>query len=136
MVRMQVEYRGALRCTARHEPSGTVIETDAPVDNCGKGERFSPTDLVGAALASCIATTLGIVAQRKGWNLDGLRVEVAKAMTTEGPRRIARLPVVVHMPAGVPPECREEAERIARTCPVHRSLHPDVDAPIDVKWQQ
>lgn len=87
MVQMKIEYTGDLRCRATHGPSGSQIETDAPADNHGKAERFSPTDLVGAALASCIATTLGIVALRKGWNLRGMRVEVEKDMTTSPPRK-------------------------------------------------
>ena len=134
MVEMHITYDGGLRCSAVHGPSGTRIETDAPVDNCGKGERFSPTDLVGAALASCFATTLGIVAQRKGWPLEGLRIQVGKEMTSEGPRRIARLPVHITMPAGFPVDARAEAERILQTCPVHRSLHPDLATPITITW--
>lgn len=134
MVEMKIAYQGELRCQAVHGPSGTRIETDAPVDNCGKGERFSPTDLVGAALASCIATTFGIVAQRKGWPVTGLAIRVEKHMTSEGPRRIARLPVEVTMPAGFPVEARAEAERVLHSCPVQRSLHPDVHSPVQILW--
>jgi putative redox protein len=134
MVEITVDYTGGLRCLARHGPSGTTLETDAPRDNCGQGERFSPTDLVGAALAACIGTTLGIVAQRKGWNIEGMRLRVEKHMTTEGPRRIERLPVHVQMPAGFPADARAEAERIIHSCPVHRSLHPDIQAPITIDW--
>lgn len=134
MVHMTVTYSGELRCRATHGPSGSMIETDAPADNHGKAERFSPTDLVGAALASCIATTLGILALRKGWDLKGLRVEVDKEMTSTPPRKIARLPVVLWMPAAMSDEDRQLIENTARSCPVHRSLSPDVDAPITVKW--
>jgi len=134
MVQMKIEYAGDLRCRATHGPSGSQIETDAPADNHGKAERFSPTDLVGAALASCIATTLGIVALRKGWDLRGMRVEVEKDMTTSPPRKIARLPVQVWMPAVMSPEDTQLVENTARSCPVHRSLSPDVDAPITVHW--
>ena len=134
MVEMTVRYDGELRCTAAHGPSGSTLETDAPRDNCGKGERFSPTDLIGVALASCIATTLGIVAQRKGWPLAGMTIRVEKHMTTEGPRRIARLPVNVAMPPGFPQEARDEAERVMRTCPVTRCLHPDVAVPVSIAW--
>lgn len=134
MVSMTITYEGGLRCSAVHGPSGSRIETDAPADNHGRAERFSPTDLVGTALASCIATTLGIVALRKGWQLEGLRVEVKKEMTTSGPRRIARLPVEVHMPVAMPAESRDEVLRIAQTCPVHKSLHPDIEAPIVLHW--
>lgn len=134
MVSMSITYEGGLRCAAVHGPSSSKIETDAPADNHGRAERFSPTDLVGAALASCIATTLGIVALRKGWQLEGLRVDVKKEMTSSGPRRIARLPVEVHMPVAMPAEGREEVLRIAQTCPVHKSLHPDIEAPIVIHW--
>ena len=134
MVEMKITYDGGLRCSAVHGPSGTRIETDAPRDNCGKGERFSPTDLVGAALAACFATTLGIVAQRKGWPLEGMQVSVVKQMTAEGPRRIASLPVEIRMPAGFPVDARAEAERILHSCPVHRSLHPDVAMPVVIRW--
>ena len=134
MVHMIVNYTGELRCQATHGPSGSKIETDAPADNHGKAERFSPTDLVGAALASCIATTLGILALRKGWDLKGMRVEVDKEMTSTPPRKIARLPVVLWMPKVMADEDRQLIENTARSCPVHRSLSPDVDAPITVKW--
>lgn len=134
MVHMTIDYQGQLRCQATHGPSGSRIETDAPADNHGKAERFSPTDLVGVALASCIATTLGIVAQGKGWDLKGLRIEVDKEMSAAPPRRIARLPAVVWMPVALSTEDRQLVEATARTCPVHRSLAPDVEAPVTVKW--
>ena len=134
MVHMTVDYTGDLRCRATHGPSTSQIETDAPADNHGKAERFSPTDLVGAALASCIATTLGILAQRKGWNLQGMRVEVDKEMTASPPRKIARLPVSLWMPTEMSPEDRQLVENTARSCPVHRSLSPEVDAPVVVHW--
>ena len=119
---------------ATHGPSGVTLQTDAPVDNHGKGELFSPTDLVAAGLGSCIATVLGIVAERKGWDLNGLRVEVIKEMTQSAPRRIARLATDVWMPQALPPADRDLVERSARTCPVHQSLHPQIDAPIVVHW--
>lgn len=134
MVHMTVDYTGDLRCRATHGPSASQIETDAPADNQGKAERFSPTDLVGAALASCIATTLGILALRKGWDLRGMRVEVDKEMTTSPPRKIARLPVVLWMATDLSPEDRQLVENTAHTCPVYRSLSPEVDAPIVVHW--
>ena len=134
MVKMSIVYEGELRCSAVHGPSASKIETDAPADNQGKAERFSPTDLVGAALASCIATTLGIVGQRKGWKLDGMKLEVGKEMTSSGARKIARLPVDLWMPATMAVEDRAEVERVAHSCPVHKSLHPDIDAPITIHW--
>lgn len=134
MVHMTIDYVGDLRCQATHGPSGSQIETDAPADNFGKAERFSPTDLVGVALASCIATTLGIVAKRKGWDLTGMRVVVDKEMTSSPPRKIARLPVVVSMPRSFPPDDKQLLENTAQTCPVHRSLSSDIDAPIIFRW--
>lgn len=134
MVKMSVVYEGGLRCSAVHGPSGSKIETDAPADNHGRAERFSPTDLMGAALASCIATTLGIVALRKGWKLEGMRVDVSKEMSSSGPRRIARLPVEIHMPATMTAEERAEVERVADACPVRKSLHPEVEVPLKLHW--
>ncbi len=134
MVHMTIEYTGELRCQATHGPSGSQIETDAPADNHGKAERFSPTDLVGAALASCIATTLGLLAERRGWDLRGLRVEVDEEMTSTPPRRIARLPATVWMPLALPEEDRPLVESTARSCPVSRSLSSEVESVISVRW--
>jgi putative redox protein len=134
MVKMEIEYAGDLRCVARHGPSGSTIETDAPADNHGKAQRFSPTDLVGAALGTCIATVLGIAAQRKGWDLRGMRLEVAKEMSSTPPRRIARLDVHLWMPVALPEEDRKRVEQMAHSCPVHKSLPAELDAPITIHW--
>jgi uncharacterized OsmC-like protein len=134
MIKVSIEYEGGLRCKATHGPSGVTLQTDAPVDNHGKGEQFSPSDLVATALGSCIATVLGIVAERKGWDLKGLRVEVSKDMSQGAPRRIARLFTEVWPPLSLSPADRDLAERTARTCPVHSSLHPEIDAPIVFHW--
>lgn len=134
MVQMSVVYQGGKHCELSHGPSGSRVETDAPKDNAGKGERFSPTDLVGAALASCVVTTMAIMAEREGANgpdLRGMTAEVSKEMTSAPPRKIARLPVRVNMPAGLSPEWRKRLEAAAHGCPVHRSLAPEVDAPIE-----
>ena len=132
MVKMTVEYAGELHCTAMHGPSGCLLETDAPVDNQGRGESFSPTDLVATALATCMATVMGIYAQRKGIDLAGMKLEVAKEMTQTPPRKIARLNVEIWMP---PSLARDPAlERAALTCPVHQSLHPDVEKPVTFHW--
>lgn len=133
MVSMTITYTGEKHCELTHGPSGTVVETDAPKDNMGRGERFSPTDLVGAALGSCILTTMGIVAEREGIQLDlrGTKAQVTKEMV-DNPRRIGRLSVVIHMPPGVPKEHRRRMEAVAHACPVHKSLHPDVEAPIEI----
>jgi uncharacterized OsmC-like protein len=133
MVKMSVVYQGQKHCELTHGPSGSRIETDAPRDNQGKGERFSPTDLVGAALASCILTTMALVAERDGVSIEGATAEVVKEMNPD-PRRIKALPVLVRMPAHLAPEQRAKLERVANHCPVHRSLHPDVDARISFEY--
>lgn len=94
MVKTKTTYEGGLHCSMVHEPSGAKLSTDAPVDNNGKGESFSPTDLVGAALAGCMSTIMGIVAERKGIKLEGMTVEVGKHMNAD-PRRIGKLEVVI-----------------------------------------
>jgi uncharacterized OsmC-like protein len=134
MVRVSIEYQGALHCQAKHGPSGATLATDAPVDNHGKGEAFSPTDLVATALGACMATIMGIYAAGKGIPLEGMRIEVTKEMTPAPPRRIARLAADIWFPAGLP---RNPAlEQAALTCPVHRSLHPDVEKPVNFHWSQ
>jgi len=126
MVKMTATYTGGLRCEVVHEPSGSLIRTDAPKDNMGKGELFSPTDMVGAALATCILTTLGIVAQRNGIRFESARAEVEKEMTPVPTRKIASLRVTVRLPPGLSPEHRRKLEAAGHHCPVHKSLHPDV----------
>jgi putative redox protein len=130
MVKTNVVYTGGLHCELTHGPSGSKIETDAPKDNQGRGERFSPTDLVGAALASCILTTMAIVAERDGVKLEGARAETVKEMIKEPTRRIGSLKTQVTLPASLPTEYRKKLENAAHHCPVHKSLHPDVDASI------
>lgn len=134
MVEININYEGSLRCRAKHGPSGMELITDAPADNMGKGEAFSPTDLVATALATCIATTMGIVAQRKGIELGTMTLHVEKHMSSDTPRRIIKLPVTVwtHLPADHPE--RELLEKAANGCPVHKSLHPDIVMPIDFHW--
>jgi len=132
MVKVSIEYTGGLHCSAQHGPSGATLETDAPVDNHGKGESFSPTDLVATALGSCMATVMGIYAERKGIDLRGMRIEVTKEMTQSAPRRIARLATTIQMPAGLAKE--PALEHAALTCPVHQSLHPEVEKPVEFHW--
>ncbi|WP_210513682.1 OsmC family protein [Hymenobacter terricola] len=119
-------YDGHLRTEATHVASGTIIQTDAPVDNHGRGEAFSPTDLVSTALGACIITTMGIVAERHEWDLAGSTFVVTKHMSTEAPRRIAQIDVTLTLPATLAPSERALLERAAHTCPVTMSLHPDV----------
>lgn len=133
MVEMTGIYVGEKRCETTHGPSGSKLSTDAPKDNNGKGEAFSPTDLVGTALATCILTTIAIVAERDGYDVKGSTFQVAKIMNPN-PRKIADLPVTVKLPAHIPEDYRKKLEHIALTCPVHRSLHPDVKMPITFDW--
>ncbi|HEY2574501.1 MAG TPA: OsmC family protein, partial [Verrucomicrobiaceae bacterium] len=117
MVEITSDYKGQLRCVAVHGPSENQLITDAPADNMGKGEAFSPTDLVATALATCMLTTIGIVAQRKGLTVPGMRARIEKHMSADAPRRIVRLPVQlwISLPADHPE--RALLERTAETCP-------------------
>jgi len=138
VVTISMHYRGGLHCDARHGPSNARLETDAPRDNQGQGAAFSPTDLVATALGTCVLTTMGIVANRNGWQIDGLDLQVDKHMTLEGPRRIARLEVRVGVPAQVRSsldnEARHALEQAAHGCPVRISLLPAIEVPIDFGW--
>jgi putative redox protein len=131
----QIIYNGDLRCTATHLQSGTFIETDAPTDNQGKGERFSPTDLVVTALGTCMVTTMGIKARTMDIQLDGTRLEVTKIMVSD-PRRIGKIIVHVFFPEGLKIDDKQKdlLERTARTCPVERTLHPDVELDMQFNW--
>jgi putative redox protein len=134
MVAIQLEYEGDLHCKAIHGPSGTELNTDAPKDNQGRGESFSPTDLVATALGSCMLTVMGIMARTLEIDIAGSTATVEKEMTTVAPRRIARLAVKIHVPQELSMETRQKLERAAHTCPVHKSLHPDVESPIEFVW--
>lgn len=139
MVRIDIDYQGDLRCAARHEPSGTTLSTDAPVDNQGRGESFSPTDLVATGLGACMSTTMGILARKKGYPIDGTRIRVDKIMTTTGPRRIARLETRVEMPqiaATLDGEARTALEHTANTCPVRLSLLDAIEVPVEFVWPE
>ncbi len=135
MVEFQLIYEGGLRCTATHGPSGTAIATDAPTDNLGRGEAFSPTDLCATSLGTCMVTTMAIYAERNGIDFPaGATLDVRKIMTSEPPRRIARIEVDMKLP--LPPDhpSREELERVAINCPVALSLHPDVEKAMTFDW--
>ncbi|WP_374077079.1 OsmC family protein [Bdellovibrio bacteriovorus] len=129
MVKMSAVYEGQKHCEITHGPSGSHIGTDAPKDNNGKGELFSPTDLVGAATGSCMLTVMAIAADKDGVELKGSRVEVEKEMHAS-PRRIAKLTVVLHLPQSVPHDYRKKLETIALNCPVKLSLHPELQMPV------
>jgi hypothetical protein len=122
-------YVGAKKVNLIHEPSGSVLITEAPKDNGGEGKSFSPTDLVGAAYGSCVMTTIAIVADRLGISVDGMKMRVSKVMQQD-PRRIGELPLTVHLPKALSETDRQKLERAGLACPVHKSLHPDIKAPI------
>jgi uncharacterized OsmC-like protein len=131
----QIIYNSDLRTTATHLQSGTTIETDAPTDNQGKGERFSPTDLVATALATCMITTMGIKAKTMNILLDGTTADVTKIMASD-PRRISKIVVHIHFPKTLQIEDKEKVilENTARNCPVERTLHPDCEREFSFNW--
>lgn len=128
-----VVYNGELRTTCTHLRSGNSFETDAPVDNNGKGERFSPTDLMSTSLATCMITVMGIKARTMGLDLNGVKIEVLKIMKAE-PRRVGGIELTFHIPENLQ-EIDEKTKTILKntgiTCPVQLSIHPDIDVKID-----
>jgi uncharacterized OsmC-like protein len=131
----RIVYEGGLRTTSTHLQSGSLIETDAPTDNQGKGERFSPTDMVGTALAACMLTTMAIRARDMENQLKGMNIEVEKIMASN-PRRISRLNIIFHHPPGftATEEQKRNLENIAMTCPVKQSIHQDIELDIRYNW--
>ena len=128
-------YKGDLRCECIHLQSGTLIETDAPTDNHGKGERFSPTDTVCVALGTCMITTIGIRANDMQVNLAGTKIAVTKHMLSD-PRRIGKIDVVVQFPSNqaLPEKDRLIIQKIGDNCPVMKSIHPDIKVEVDYRW--
>ena len=131
----QIIYKGELRTIATHLQSGTSIETDASTDNQGKGERFSPTDLVATALSACMVTTMAIKARTLNIDLDGTRVDTTKIMLSD-PRRIGKIIAHVYFPPTLQldDKTKDLLERTARTCPVERSLHPEMELDMAFYW--
>jgi len=130
-VKMTGTYLGNKKVDMTHGPSGVSIITDAPKDNHGEGSSFSPTDLFTVSLGSCIITTMAIYAERNGIALSGSTFELEKIMFPD-PRRVGAIPLKVRMPAELSKENRETLERVAHTCPVHKSVHPDMQ--IDIQF--
>jgi uncharacterized OsmC-like protein len=133
MATSKITYLGDLRTTSTHLQSGTEILSDAPVDNHGKGQAFSPTDLLANALGSCMITVMAIKANEMGIELKGTTAEVTKIMQAE-PRRIKRLEVTLNIPVAATDKDKTILERVGRTCPVYLSLHPDVEKEIVFNW--
>jgi putative redox protein len=135
MVEISIRYTGGLHCDAKHGPSKTLLATDAPTDNMGKGEAFSPTDLCATSLGTCMVTTMAIYAQKNGFEFpDGAKLDVRKIMTSEPPRRIARIEVDIEVPLPASHDRRVELESAAINCPVALSLSPDVEKPVNFRW--
>jgi putative redox protein len=129
MVVITGQYLGEKHCKMVHGPSNSILKTDAPLDNNGKGENFSPTDLVAAALGSCLMTIMGIYADKNNINITGSTYKVVKKMQ-QAPRKIAELEVEIVLPEHLSAEERVNLEAVAMECPVKKSLHPDVQLPI------
>ena len=132
-----VIYEGELRTVATHLQSGRVIETDAPTDNHGRGERFSPTDLVATALGSCMMTIMGVKARDMDVDLRGVSIGIQKIMTSD-PRRIAGIHLTFHFPNTLMVDEKQKLilERAARTCPVIYSIHPDIEVQLAFEWSR
>jgi putative redox protein len=135
MVKITGEYEGELHCVARHEPSGNELNTDAPKDNQGRGEAFSPTDLAATSFATCVATTMAIAGRKQGIELRGLKFTVTKEMSADAPRRIVRLATEVWLPIPKTAEAAAVLEFAAHNCPMQHSLHPSIDRPVTFRWQ-
>ena len=132
-----VDYKGALRTTCTHLKSGDNFETDAPVDNNGKGERFSPTDLLATSLGTCMITVMGIKARTMGFDLDAVKIEVLKIMKAD-PRRVGGITLTFYIPehlVNIDEKTKAILKNTGETCPVMKSIHPDIEVHIDWgKW--
>lgn len=135
MVEVQVDYKGELHCIARHDSSGALIETDAPLDNQGLGEAFSPTDLVATALGTCMATVMGITAKQKQIDLVGMAIQVRKEMSADLPRRIRKLSVEIAMPITEEHPSAGLLQTAAMGCPVNESIHPEIEVTVSWIWK-
>ena len=132
MPTVSCRYSGELRCEATHHGSGAVLTTDAPIDNAGKGEAFSPSDLLATSVATCMLTIMGITAKSRNWSIEGSTAEVDKQMTQSGPRKVEKLRVHLTLPRHLSNEQRALLQRVAEQCPVKRSLDPSIQ--LDLIW--
>lgn len=133
MVKITATYEGEKHCELVHGPSQSRIGTDAPKDNNGKGELFSPTDLVAAATASCMLTVMAIASEKDGVSITGAKASVEKEMAAN-PRRISRLVVHLYLPQSISPDYRAKLEQIALNCPVKMSLNADLQVPVEFHY--
>ena len=131
-----IVYKGDLRTELTHLQSGQVIETDAPTDNQGKGERFSPTDLLATSYGSCMITTMAIRAADMKLNFNGTKIEITKIMSSDAPRRVIGIKTNLFFTNQfiATEEQKEQLIRIARSCPVEKSLHPDIQLDVTFNW--
>lgn len=136
MVKVSIDYQGELRCSVHHEPSGASFCTDAPLDNNGKGEAFSPTDLCASALGSCMATIVGMQLEKLGHDMTGMRIEVSKEMSKYPPRRIARLSTEIWVPLVLNDSDQRRLKLAVKNCPVHHSLSSEIDKPVIFHWKK
>ena len=134
MVHIDITYEGGLRTRAVHGPSGTELITDAPTDNQGKGESFSPTDLLATSVGSCMLTIMGIVAERHEWDMKGATARVVKSMAADPKRRVSEVAVTITVPGDFDDKARKALERAAMTCPVHTTLGDKVELPVTFQW--
>jgi putative redox protein len=135
MVKIEIEHRGGLHSEALHTESGSRLQTDAPLDNGGKGDSFSPTDLLATALGTCMTTTMDLYAKKNGFNIDGAKAVVLKHMVSQPSRRVGKLDVVVEMPLPANHPQREALEKAALNCPVAKSLSPEIQMPVSFLWR-
>ena len=131
MAEITISYEGALRCQATHDGSGTTVLTDGPKDYFGRGENFSPSDLLSVSLGGCVLSIMGIAAQEMGITIDGSTAVITKEMTGK-PRRIARLQVVLNMKGALAQHQRDALEKAAHACPVHQAL--GIAVPMEFNW--
>ncbi len=134
MATIETIYLGELRTEATHVLSGTKLLTDAPIDNQGRGESFSPTDLVAAALGSCMITIMGMAARTHGFNIEGTRLSITKIMTQEPPRKIAEIVIHLDFPLDYPDKVKKIIDFTVKNCPVALSLHPDLKQTVTVTY--
>ena len=136
MVKIEIEHTGGLHSEATHTQSGSRIETDAPLDNGGKGDSFSPTDLLATALGACMTTTMDLYASKHGFSIRGTKAVVLKHMVSEPSRRIGKLDVLVEMSLPADHPEREALESAALNCPVAKSLSPEIEIPVSFSWRE
>ncbi len=134
MVTIQAVYEGDLHCEATHGPSGTKLSTDAPKDNQGRGESFSPTDLLATGLLTCVMTIMGIAAGKKDLDVVGMKGKVVKHMVADPSRRIGALDLEISLPATLDISSRKMLEEIAATCPVCHSISPKIDVKVSFSY--